>query len=494
MTPDPSTPPLPPDPPVPADEADEIRSAAAAAEFAAQLQAFETTRPAVTGAATKATRKSAPALRVGSRMSCRIVAVSGDSLLLDIGGRSEAVADAAEFRAEDGTFSVAVGETVELFVVEAGDQVVLAKGARRRAGGSLESVRQARKAELPVRGKVTGVNTGGLAVEVDGVKAFCPLSQIDTAHVEDPAPFVGRVLEFLVTEVDESRQRVVLSRRRLLQREQSAIAKERLEDAGAGAGARGHDHAPRAVRRVRGSRRLRGHGARVGVVARTRGASARRGRAGRQGEGEGAARRAGQRRPPARRAVAACRGPGSVDERGAAVHARRPRAGRRGAAGGVWRVHQPGPGCGRSRARLAGERQAHPARARGAVARAGGGSGRADGRARAEAHLAVVEECGRRDARGAAVARDPQRASAVRASARGPRETCPANRGQGSSAGRGQGSSAGRSRPGGRGSERSSESEAWRPPPPPVDDSPTLMQLAFRRAREAAERREAKPK
>ena len=93
---------------------------------------------------------------------------------------------------------------------------------------SLDAVKQSRAAEVPVRGKVTAVNTGGLAVDVDGVRAFCPLSQIDAAYVEDPAPFVGRVLEFLVTEVDESRQRVIVSRKRLLQREQAERAQARL--------------------------------------------------------------------------------------------------------------------------------------------------------------------------------------------------------------------------------------------------------------------------
>ena len=58
--------------------------------------------------------------------------------------------------------------------------------------------------------------------------AFCPLSQIDSVFVEDPAPYVGRVLEFLVTEVDESRHRVVVSRKKLLQREQAQQARERL--------------------------------------------------------------------------------------------------------------------------------------------------------------------------------------------------------------------------------------------------------------------------
>lgn len=240
MAPESPLPPEPPDPTAPRDsprppaptaippDEDEARAAAGAAEFAAALKAYESAQPTPQPSAVTRTPKQPRTPRVGQRMSCRIVAVSGDALLLDIGGRSEAVADAREFRAEDGTLTVAAGQTVELFVVEAGEQIVLAKAARRRTGRSLEGVRQARATELPVRGRVTAVNPGGLTVDVDGVRSFCPMSQIDVVRVEDPAPFVGRVLEFLVTEVDESRQRVIVSRRRLLQREQAQRARERL--------------------------------------------------------------------------------------------------------------------------------------------------------------------------------------------------------------------------------------------------------------------------
>lgn len=223
-------------PPVPEDD-DETQDAQAAAEFGAMLEAFERGRPApaepARGPAAKAGRKAEEGIRLGARVRGRIVAVSGDSLLLDIGGRSEAVADAREFRQDDGTLTVAAGQELELFVVETGESIVLARAAKRGAGGakgrvSLEAVKQSRAAEVPVRGKVTAVNTGGLSVDVDGVRAFCPLSQIDAAYVEDPAPFVGRVLEFLVTEVDESRQRVVVSRKRLLQREQAERAQAKL--------------------------------------------------------------------------------------------------------------------------------------------------------------------------------------------------------------------------------------------------------------------------
>lgn len=225
-----------PDPP----QDDEERDQAAQAEaFGEALEQFEQSKvkasppidPSVPARARKPARQGP--LRLGARVSGRVVSVADDVLLLDVGGRSEAVADAREFRDESGASTVNVGDTLELHVVEAGEPLTLAKTAPKGKGKgkgrpSLEPLRQARAAGLPVRGKVTATNSGGLAVDVDGVRSFCPLSQVDLQRVEDVAPFVGRVLEFLVTEVDESRHRVILSRRGVLAREQAEQAKAKL--------------------------------------------------------------------------------------------------------------------------------------------------------------------------------------------------------------------------------------------------------------------------
>ena len=64
-------------------------------------------------------------------------------VLLDIGARSEAVADLAHFRNEDGTLRIATGEPLELYVVEADDQVVLAPSLRADPGASLGQMRAA---------------------------------------------------------------------------------------------------------------------------------------------------------------------------------------------------------------------------------------------------------------------------------------------------------------------------------------------------------------
>jgi len=192
----------------------------ASAEFARALEAFEHgARPAA-----QATRASAD-VAVGMKVRGTIVALGSEHLLVDFGGRSEAVAETRHFRAEDGTLRVAAGESLELFVVEAGDQVVLAPSIRADAHAAKRQVREAHAGGIPVSGRVTGVNPGGLDVDLGGVRGFCPMSQIEAGFCADASVYVGRTLEFLVTAVEEGRGGAVLSRRQLLRRVAESQAK-----------------------------------------------------------------------------------------------------------------------------------------------------------------------------------------------------------------------------------------------------------------------------
>ena len=78
-----------------------------------------------------------------------------------------------------------------------------------------------------VEGLVTGRNRGGLSVDI-GVRAFVPRSQVDVMRVDDLGPYVGRISTFKVTEFDPEKAQVVLSRRKLLERDQKARRKETI--------------------------------------------------------------------------------------------------------------------------------------------------------------------------------------------------------------------------------------------------------------------------
>ncbi len=101
-------------------------------------------------------------------------------------------------------------------------------------------IRQAHEAGLPIEGLVTGLNKGGAEVQVYGMRAFCPLSQLDLRYVENPQQFVGQKLMFKVNRLEEGNRggrgpNIVLSRRQLLEEEQQTRAAETREKLQVGA-------------------------------------------------------------------------------------------------------------------------------------------------------------------------------------------------------------------------------------------------------------------
>ena len=187
----------------------------------------------------QSTVKKARALRVGERLEGTVVLVGRDAVFVEVDGKREAFIEASELRAPDGTLSVKVGDTIaaQVVAVDEGGQVRL--GRSLAASGDAASLERAREAGVAVEGKVTGVNKGGLEVDIAGHRAFCPLSQVDRKPGGDPKELIGRPLLFLVTEVRDGGRNVVVSRRAVLEREAGETAKRTIQSLAIGAVVRG---------------------------------------------------------------------------------------------------------------------------------------------------------------------------------------------------------------------------------------------------------------
>jgi small subunit ribosomal protein S1 len=188
------------------------------AEFARALDAYERTHDPGPAAAPEPT--------VGSRVSATVVAITDDAVMLDVGGRSEAIADAKLFRNEDGSPTITVGQVLDLFVTATGEPLTLAPAMRAQPNAALAQVRQAHAAGAPIHGRVTAINAGGLLVDIGGVRGFCPFSQVESGFCADPSIYVGQTLEFLVTEIKDARGGAVLSRKRLLRKQEEESARQ----------------------------------------------------------------------------------------------------------------------------------------------------------------------------------------------------------------------------------------------------------------------------
>ncbi len=157
-------------------------------------------------------------LKVGDKVVGKIIGISNDSVFIDTGAKIDGVADRSELVNEDGEMTLGEGDSVELFVVSTANNELKLSKAIAGVGGA-EMLREAYESALPVEGRVAGTCKGGFNVTVLQRRAFCPISQIDMAFVEDAEAYVGESYQFLITRFEQDGRNIVVSRRSLLERE-----------------------------------------------------------------------------------------------------------------------------------------------------------------------------------------------------------------------------------------------------------------------------------
>jgi small subunit ribosomal protein S1 len=171
---------------------------------------------------------AAEAFRLGQRVWGPILRMTEDHVVISLSehGLDEGTLDLVHLRDEFGNLSVAEGDEVQAFIVKLEPAIKLAPSLYPPAAEVMRHLREALDGETPVRGRVTGVNRGGLDVHIEGRRAFCPFSQIELGRCEDPTIYLNHILDFRVLELDEERKRIVLTRRPILEAER----KEKLTE------------------------------------------------------------------------------------------------------------------------------------------------------------------------------------------------------------------------------------------------------------------------
>jgi small subunit ribosomal protein S1 len=158
-------------------------------------------------------------LEVGQLVTGAIVAIHGDVALISVGGKSEAVMDrveVGELRPGDGLDAVIISLSPEIRVSHR-----LAVERRER-----EALRGALANGVPVEGKVTGRNKGGYDVSIAGIRAFCPMSQIDMGFPRNVDAYLGKTFLFRISELSDDLSSLVVSRAQVLKDEREATANE----------------------------------------------------------------------------------------------------------------------------------------------------------------------------------------------------------------------------------------------------------------------------
>jgi small subunit ribosomal protein S1 len=153
-----------------------------------------------------------------------VVKIDRDEVLLDIGYKSEGVIPARELSIRNDvapTEIVSIGDRVEALVLQKEDKegrLILSKKRAQyeRAWATIEKLKDA---DQVVKGPVIEVVKGGLIVDI-GLRGFLPASLVELRRVRELQPYVGRVIEAKIIELDRNRNNVVLSRRAWLEEAQ----------------------------------------------------------------------------------------------------------------------------------------------------------------------------------------------------------------------------------------------------------------------------------
>lgn len=151
----------------------------------------------------------------GELVTGKVVGVSERGILVDFGYKSEGIVASEEFTSQDGEINVKPGDEIEVVIrsMDSGDNppsLSHLDAIRRKSWAEIE---EAFKEEKPITGRVVEKTKGGLKVDIGGVEAFLPGSQVDSRPIRNLDPYIGQDIETKVIKFSRKRNNIVLSRK-----------------------------------------------------------------------------------------------------------------------------------------------------------------------------------------------------------------------------------------------------------------------------------------
>ncbi|VEB94365.1 30S ribosomal protein S1 [Citrobacter koseri] len=170
--------------------------------------------------------------RPGSIVRGVVVAIDKDIVLVDAGLKSESAIPAEQFKNAQGELEIQVGDEVDvaLDAVEDGFGETLLSREKAKRHEAWITLEKAYEDAETVTGVINGKVKGGFTVELNGIRAFLPGSLVDVRPVRDTLHLEGKELEFKVIKLDQKRNNVVVSRRAVIESENSAERDQLLEN------------------------------------------------------------------------------------------------------------------------------------------------------------------------------------------------------------------------------------------------------------------------
>ena len=180
----------------------------------------------------KQEEESTKPIRTGEIVTGQVIEVSKDEIILSIAGnKSEGVITREEYSNDnnlDLTTKVQVGEEMEAKVIKLNDGVGMVSLSYKRMAADRGNKRleEACANQEVLTAKVTQVLDGGLSVEVEGARVFIPASLVSDMYERDLSKYAGQEIEFVITEFNPKRRRIIGDRKQLLVAQKAKMKEE----------------------------------------------------------------------------------------------------------------------------------------------------------------------------------------------------------------------------------------------------------------------------
>jgi len=163
-------------------------------------------------------------MRPGAIISAMVVDVNEDTVTVNAGLKSEGLIPIEQFYDEKGKLEVSVGDEIDVALDSVEDGYGETRLSREKAKRLIawKNLEKAHEANETVTGIIAERVKGGFTVDINNVRAFLPGSLVDVRPVKDTAYLEGKTLEFKVIKIDRHRSNVVVSRRAVVERENTA--------------------------------------------------------------------------------------------------------------------------------------------------------------------------------------------------------------------------------------------------------------------------------
>lgn len=170
--------------------------------------------------------------RPGSIIRGTIISIEKDIVLVDAGLKSESAIPIEQFKNSQGLLDINVGDKIDvaLDAIEDGFGETLLSREKAKRHEAWLVLEQAHDKSETVTGIINGKVKGGFTVELNDIRAFLPGSLVDVRPVRETIHLEGKELEFKVIKLDQKRNNVVVSRRAVIESENSAERDQLLEN------------------------------------------------------------------------------------------------------------------------------------------------------------------------------------------------------------------------------------------------------------------------